>query len=174
MELKNDYIHFNLENAELIDALKSNQTLTYDYLQPVFAVLDFINESDFEIEGENKQDVIDVFQIGYEYLYDTFETIKNILEENFQDEIESLIKMDQNLYLYLRVDEIDSILEGKNQVLAGLIDTLSTTFEYKTDLNKKAVEMIETEIDKATKTMEEVTTPDQFMDFADSLGIDLI
>lgn len=174
MNIKEDYIHFILENNDILSELKSKKTITYDLLEPVLDVMDHLVEVDLQVEGEKDSDVEDAFKMGFHYLYSRIDLIKRFLLENFNDEIEELIKYDQNVYLYLKVDELDTILEEKNQMISSLLDHLYSTIEYRNKIDKKAEALIEEEIDKALSLTDESLTPDIFMDFADSLDIELL
>ena len=174
MDVKEDYIHFNIENQEIIEALENNKTLTYDLLHPVFLVLDYFVKEDGKIDGEDKETIEDVFSIGYHYLYSSIDTIKRFLEENFDDDIDELLEYDKNIYLYLRTDELDSIFEEKNELLTALLDNLSSTIEYRKQIDKKQFQAIDDELQKAASKTEQITMSDQFIDFADFLGLDII
>jgi len=174
MTMKDDYINFLLENNLLIERLKNESTLTYDLLEPIIEVMNFISDHDFEIDGESKNDCEDIFQIGFQFLYQEIENVKRILEENFEDEIDDLIEFDQNLYLYIKLDDIDSLLNESNEVISNLLETIQQTFEYRKIIDDNASNMIEEEIEKAQASLDEPMTSDMFMDFADTLGIELI
>jgi len=174
MTLKEDYINFSLENNYIISKLKEEGTLTYDLLEPVVEVLNFIVSKDMEIKGETEEDVIDVFSNGFHYLYQELDHIKRILNENFDDDIDEFIEYDQNMYLYLKLDEVDTLIEESSEIISGLLDKIGSTFEYRKKLDDTASEMIETEMDKALMDNDCSLTADMFMDLADNLGISLI
>ena len=174
MDLKEDYIHFNIENNYILEPLEKKVTLTYDLLHPVFVVLNHFVEKDMKIEGEEQETIEDIFSIGFHYLYSCIDHIKRFLEESFNDDVDELIDYDLNLYLYLRTDELDTIFEEKNELLSSLLDHLNSTLVYRKKLTKTQVRQIEDELDKQSKKTEEITTSDQFIDFADFLGLELL
>ena len=139
MDIKEDYIHFNIENNPIIEALRDIKTITYDLLHPVFVVLDYFIEKNMNIEGEDKETVEDIFSIGFHYLYSCLDHIKRFLQENFNDDLDELIDYDQNIYLYLRTDELDTIFEEKNGLLSELLDQLNSTIVYRKKLDKTAL-----------------------------------
>lgn len=174
MDIKQDYIHFCLENNEIIEELKSNNTLTYDFLHPIFIVLDHAMKNNLHIEGQDDNDVLDMFSIGFHYLFGEFDNIKRILNENYNEDIDELIENDQTLYLYLRADEIDTLLDSENEMVSAIIDRLLEALEYHKKLDKKTRELIEEELDKAQQKSDETTVTEQFIDFADILDLDII
>ena len=174
MNIKEDYIHFNLENDDILSEIKSKKTMTYDLLEPVVDVLNHLVSVDLKVEGEKDGDVLDVFNIGFRYLYASVDHIRRFLDENFNDDMSELIEYDQNIYLYLRVDELDTLLEEKDQMISSLLDHIDSTIRYKNKIDRNAIDLIEKEIEKALSNTDEVLTSDMFMDFADSLGLELI
>ncbi len=174
MDLKEDYIHFNIENNYILEPLEKKVTLTYDLLHPVFVVLNHFVEKDMKIEGEDKETIEDIFSIGFHYLYSCLDHIKRFLEESFNDDVDELLDYDLNLYLYLRTDELDTIFEEKNELLSTLLDHLNSTIVYRKKLTKSQVNQIEDELEKQSKKTEEITISDQFIDFADFLELDLL
>ena len=100
--------------------------------------------------------------------------ISKKLNENFDEDIEELVKYDQNLYLYLRADEIDTLLDSENDMVSAIIDRISESLEYHKHLDKKTIELIEEELEKAQSESDDFTTTEQFLDFVDILGLDLI
>lgn len=174
MTVQEDYIHFLLENKDIISELKEHNTLTYDLLDPIFKVLDFFNEVDMNVSGEDKADITDIFQIGFHYIYSCMDHIKRILVENFDEEIEEFIEHDKNMYLYLKVDEIDTMYDGKNEFISAMLDQLTTTFEYRKKFDDNNVDQVEVELNKAIEELDgERTTTDIFIDLADELNLEL-
>ena len=174
MNLRDDYINFCLENNYIIDELKNKSAMTYDLLFPVFEVLDYLVGKNLKVEGEEIDDVEDCFSIGFRYLYASFDHIKRILEENFNDNMDELLEYDHNLYYYLRVDEVDTFLNESDEMISAILEHLTSSFEYRKPLDDKAAESIEKELEKAHQLISEEETPDIFVDLADALGIDLI
>jgi len=174
MDFKEDYIHFTIENKDILDGLKNESTLTYDLIEPVIMVLDHLIEIDFKVEGEDRDTLEDIFNIGFHYLYDLVTDIRRILEESFDDELDELLEYDTNLYLYLRCDELDSIFEGKNETISSLLDNLENSFVYKRTFNDSQVELIEQALSDSLSQTEEVTISDEFLDYCDFFNLEII
>jgi len=174
MDFKDDYIHFQIENKDILEELKNESTLTYDLIEPVIMVLDHLIEINFEVEGETKDTLEDIFNIGFHYLYDLVTDIRRILEDSFDDEIDELIDFDSNLYLYLRCDELDSIFEGKNETISSILDNLENSFVYKRKFNDSQTELIEQTLSDSMSQTEEITISDEFLDYCDFFHLDII
>lgn len=174
MDIKQDYVHFCLENNDLLNELKTKKTLTYDFLLPVIMVLDYSVEKNLHIEGQEDGDVLDMFSIGFHYLYNAVDNIKRVLNENFNEDIDELLEYDQELYLYLRADEIDTMVDSENDMISAIIDRLLETLEYHKHLDKNTKKLIEEEFEKAQDKSMDTTTTEQFIDFADILDLDII
>lgn len=174
MDIKQDYVHFCLENNELINELKRKKTLTYDFLNPVFVVMDYLASKNLHVDGEDDKDVLDVFSIGFRHLFNAVDIIKRILKENYDEDIDELAKYDQNLYLYLRADELDTLLDQENEMISAILDRLLEYLEYHKHLDKTTLKAIEDELEKAATSTDDYTVTDQFLDFADVLDLDII
>ena len=173
MNLKEDYINFSLENNDIFEELKNRNSMTYDLMYPVIEVLNDLVSKNLVVEGEDPKDVEDCFSVGFRYLYSSVYHIKRILSENFNDDFDELLKFDENLYLYLRIDEIDTFLNESDEMISAILEHLTSSFEYRKSLDKKAIESIEKEIERAHEIMDDEETPDMFIDLADALGIEL-
>ncbi|MCB9498479.1 MAG: hypothetical protein H6687_01135 [Bacillales bacterium] len=174
MDKKTDYIYFLKENSDLLGELKEHITLTYDLFHPIIIVLNYFVEHNMEIEDLSKKDAEDIFSIGYYYLFNNLDTVKNILANNFAMDIEDLVSFDENLYLILRTDETDSITEEKNPILAKILDQLYLMTERRQKVSPSLMENIENEIEDAIKETEEPFTSDYFTDIAEALDLELI
>jgi len=169
-----DYIYFLKENNDLIEELKEHETLTFDFLNPFFLVLDYFIDHQMKIEDLSKEEAEDIFSSGFYFLYNAFGLINSSLNDNFDGDIESLIGFDENIYLLLRCDEINTLVEGKNATISGILDQLYSSLEYKTHMKDSAIDMIEEQIDKATSKGDEETISDNFTDIAETLGISIL
>lgn len=174
MDFKEDYVHFTIENSDILDSLKDESTLTYDLIEPVILVLNHLIEIDFENKDVPRSNLEDIFNIGFHYLYDLVENIRRILEDSFDGEMDELIDYDQNLYLYLRSDEIDSIFEGHNETISSILDNLENSFVYKRKFNDEQVELIEQALEDSESQTEEVTISEEFLDYCDFFKLDII
>ena len=108
-----DYASFKKTNEKLLDYLLSKNSLIIARFKYVLLVVDHLFN---QVVKENKKlslDEEEMFEIGYQYLFDRFNTINLLKEHNFNNNLE---KMEQfaksiNLLFYIEdfIDEIDSI-----------------------------------------------------------------
>ena len=135
-----DYASWKKANIDIIEKLIGKKSNIISRFRYVLAVVDYLFE---QVVNENKKlslDEEEVFEIGYQYLFDRFNTIFMIAEhvfENNYDEMEKLAKT-INLLFYIIdfIDEVDS-LEGDHKA------------EHKkfADLENKVMESIEAKIE---------------------------
>lgn len=134
----NDYASWLIENEELINFLKDNQTQLYDRYEYVFLVIDYI----YHLKVEHKEfdeDHHKIFSIGFHYLFTQFESIKLILENNFDGNLKELISFDRSLVLFLWANEIqediyDSLEDEATELIKPFKEIENKIFEY---LSKK-------------------------------------
>ena len=166
MNLDHDYNCFIKESQSLLSELREHETMTFDLFVPVLMVLEYIKQNDFEIEDLTQEEVEELFSIGYTYLYDSINVIKNLLNDAFDGDIEELVDFDENIYLLTRVN--DSELD-------------SSISDYLYDLTSKKELLSEDKIENIEKALEELSdnetlyaTTDRFADILDALGISLL
>ena len=113
-----DYASFKKSNEKLLDYLLSKNSLIIARFKYVLLVVDHLFN---QVVKENKKlslDEEEMFEIGYQYLFDRFNTINLLKEHTFDNNLE---KMEQfaksiNLLFYIQdfTDEIDS-LDGEHK-----------------------------------------------------------
>lgn len=113
-----DYASFKKTNEKLLDYLLSKNSLIIARFKYVLLVVDYLFE---KVVKENKKlslDEEEMFEVGYQYLFDRFNTINLLKEHTFDNNLE---KMEQfaksiNLLFYIEdfIDEIDS-LDGEHK-----------------------------------------------------------
>ena len=109
-----DYASFKKTNEKLLEHLLSKNSLIIARFKYVLLVVDYLFE---KVVKENKKLTLDeeeMFEVGYQYLFDRFNTI-NLLREHTLEKMESLAKS-INLLFYIEdfIDEIDS-LDGEHK-----------------------------------------------------------
>ena len=112
-----DYASWKKTNQKTIDFLLEKKSLIIARFKYVLLVVDYLFTKRTQ---ENKQldlDEEEIFEVGYSYLFDRFNTITLICEHEFDN---SYVKMEHyaktiNLLLYIDdfIDEIDS-MEGEH------------------------------------------------------------
>ena len=136
-----DYASFKKTNEKLLEYLLSKNSLIIARFKYVLLVVDFLFE---KVAKDNKKLTLDeeeMFEVGYLYLFDRFNTIQLLSEHVFNnnyDEMEKLAKT-INLLFYITdfLDEIDS-LDGEHKAehkkFATLEDEVMRSIEAKIEL----------------------------------------
>lgn len=174
MDKIEDYKWFLKENEEIIDEFREHTTMTYDLFHPIILVLNHFIDHVMHLDGTEDKDVDKLFSEGFSFLYNALDNIKTIIRDNFDDDIEEAIKYDSNIYELLRIDELDTIYEGRNELISQILDQLFLTIENRELMNSITSEKIEEVIEKEYNDLEDLSTPDRFIEIADILGIDLL
>ena len=174
MNIKNDYISFVIENKDLLEFLKKEAELTYDLIHPTILVLDYFVEQKMNIKDLTISEAESLFQIGFNYLYDSINLIKSIVNDNFDNDFNALKKYDENIYLLLRVDAMDSIFESQNEMISTVLDQLYNLIEKEIPVTNEIILNIEEILDKEMMNTEEVPTNDMFLDIAEELDLEII
>jgi hypothetical protein len=162
------------ENDYLLEELKEHVSLTYDLLFPVILVLDEIVSKDFKISDLSKNEATDLFNEGYDYLYNSLDIIKSFLDKTFENNTHELLAYDKNVYETIKLEELDSILENKNEDLSNTINLLYQSVEQKRILAQEEIEYIDKLVDSLLKEEDYLPIPDKYIEIADELGLDLL
>jgi len=133
-----DYASFKKANEKIINYLVKKQSKIIARFKYVLLVVDHLFNQVVYEKQKLSLDEEEMFEVGYQYLFDRFNTItlicEHIFENNF-DKMEHLAKS-INLLLYISdfIDEIDS-LDGEHkkehQQFADLEDTIMQYIEAK-------------------------------------------
>ena len=174
MDKTQDYIYFIKENSYLLEELKEHISLTYDSLFPVLIVLDEIISKEFKISDLSKAEAEELFDEGYDYLYNSLDIIKSFLSRTFEDNVHELLTYDQNIYETIKLEELDSVVEGQNQDLSNTINLLYQSVETKRILGKEEIDYINKLVEDITSSINYLPTPDRFIEIADELSLDLL
>ena len=174
MDKTQDYIYFLKENAYLLEELREHVSLTYDLLFPVIIVLDEIVSKDFNISDLSKSEAEELFNEGYEYLYNSIDIVKSFLENTFEDNTHELLAYDKNVFETIKLEELDSILENKNETLSNTITLLYQSVEQKRNLAQEEINYIDKLVDDILKDEDYLPIPDKYIEIADELGLDLL
>lgn len=172
MDKINDYIYFLKENNDIFSELEEHVTLAYDLFHPTILVLNYFVEKKMKVQDLSKSEAEDIFSIGYYYLFNSIQTIKEILNENFNHDIEEMISFDEHIYLILKIENILESVES--ETLSQIEDQLRRLIEFRKQITEEAVESVENEIEKVLNIEEVQTTSDYFVDIAEALDIEVI
>ena len=136
-----DYASWKKTNLKLIDYLVEKKSKIIARFRYVLAVVDYLFD---QVVYENKTlnvDEEEMFEVGYMYLYDRFNTIQLLCEHVFNNNYDHMEKFAKtiNLLFYITdfIDEIDS-LDGEHKTehkkFADLEDEVMRSIEAKIEL----------------------------------------
>lgn len=113
-----DYASWRKTNNELLTKLINNKSLIIARFKYVIAVVDYLFD---QVTSQNHQldnSESEMFEVGYQYIFDRFMTINMILEKVFANSFDEMEKLAKSINLLLYIidfeDEIDS-LEGEHK-----------------------------------------------------------
>lgn len=166
-----------MENHEVIEIFKKNNSVIYDRIEPVYTVLNHIY--DLLVEEKNLEDDLDViFNAGFNYLYVQFETIKIYYDKLFQSNCDDFLKYSEMvlylLYIYdIRSDmennDIDSDITELNELetcIENMIIERSNDFDYFKNKMNETLKVV-----FSIMNYDYVSIVDIFVEIAESLGI---
>lgn len=123
-----DYLSWKKENYELISALVKNKSKTIQRFSPVIAVVDYLSEMK---EKENlSEDEELIFSSGFDYIYDQFQIIETLLENNFNNDIKEMEKYGQTINLLLYANDFKAELKNYNIADKKLSELIDKLYEY--------------------------------------------
>ena len=174
MDKTQDYMYFMKENSYLFNELKEHISMTYDMFFPVILVLDELIAKDFNISDLSKKEAEELFDEGYDYLYNSLDIVKSFLEGIFEDNVHELLAYDQNVYETIKLEELDSVIAEKDEDLSNTIDLLYQSIETRRNLGIEETEYIDKLVDKILKEYDYLPIADRYIEIADELGLELL
>ena len=106
MDIYEDYAAWKKENHNLIYSLISKKSKAIARFSCVLAVIDYLYEK--HINGKKfSEDEEIIFSTGFDYVYDQFMMIANILESDFNNDIEEMEKCSQTINLLLYIEDFE-------------------------------------------------------------------
>ena len=174
-----DFANWKLENIEILERFKTNRSLLYDRLEPVYVVLNHTYEKAVENEDLN-EDYQTIFHVGLNYLHTQFEVIRIYYEKLFESDCE-LFESYTPLVGYLLFisdfrtdleeyeDQLDcSDLSDVETLIENMIAERDDRFSYAAERLNKVVDDIVSQLD-----FEYIGIIDIFVEIADNLKLDL-
>ena len=104
-----DYEAWKRENNELITTLVKKQSKTIQRFSPVLAVVDYLYEQNQK--GTLSEDEELIFSTGFDYIYDQFQIIQSLLEDNFNNDYDEMEKYGQTINLLLYINDFEAELK---------------------------------------------------------------
>lgn len=133
-----DYASWRKSNDKLLTYLINNKSLIIARFKYVIAVVDYLFDKVINEKYELDNNENEMFEVGYQYIFDRFMTINLLLEKVFDNKMEEMEKFAKEINLLLYIidfeDEIDS-LEGnhkkEHERFASLEDEIMQLIEHK-------------------------------------------
>lgn len=172
-----DYASWKMENYEMIEQFKKNGNPIYERLEPVYVVLEHIYEiacSDEELD----EDLENIFNIGFQYLYSQLNITKIYFENLFKSDCDGFDEYSEMVLFLLYIIDLRTDLESHD--LDSDLDVLNNTetyienmvmerrqdFDYVRDMMNEAIKEVFSVTD-----YDYVSIVDIYVEIAENLGI---
>jgi hypothetical protein len=172
-----DYASWKIENHKVIETFKTNHSVIYERLEPVYVVLEHIFNLAVNHE-EVDEDLETIFHVGFNYLNSQFEIIKIYFETLFQSKCDEFTNY-SNLILYLLFifdiksdlenNQIDSNIPELNELetlIENMIMERSENFDYINDKTNETLKIV-----YGKMNYEYVSIIDIFVEIAENLDL---
>lgn len=172
-----DYASWKIENHEVIDIFKTNHSIIFERLEPVYVVLEHIFDLAVNHE-EVDEDLETIFHVGFNYLNAQFDIIKIYFETLFQSKCDDFANY-SNLILYLLFifdiksdlenNKIDSNISELNELetmIENMIMERTENFEYINDKMNETLKIVYSKMN-----YEYVSIIDIFVEIAENLNL---
>lgn len=133
MDIYEDYASWKKENSHLIQTLVSKKSKAIVRFSCVIAVVDYLYHR--HIDGKKlSEDEEVIFSTGFDYIYDSFMMIDNILQSDFNGDIDLMEGCSQTINLLLYINDFESeISSSGNEDLKKELKKLSNLDEKVND-----------------------------------------
>jgi hypothetical protein len=174
-----DFVNWKLDNIEVLERFKHNDSFIYDRLEPVYAVLNHIYELAIE-NGHIDEEMETIFQVGLNYLYTQFEVIKVYWEKLFHSNCQAFETFTPLVGYLLFIADFRSDLEEIEEsidfselndvetLIENMIAEQREEFDYAADKLNIAIHKIVENLE-----FEYVSIIDIFVEIAENLHIKL-
>lgn len=172
-----DYASWKLENHDILKQFKDNDSLIYERLEPVYAVINHIYDSVCSEEGLD-EDLEHIFEIGFNYLDRRFNVIRIYFETLFKSNCDDFNDYTEMVYYLIYLADLKEDLESHGyDPNMDELDYVETTIEnmimerrkdflYIKDLLNSKLQSVFDKID-----YEYVNIIDIYVEIAENLGI---
>lgn len=116
-----DFLSYIQENDSIITFLEDNHSILNDFVEPVIKTLNYLNKQKISEGSELNHEDFDIFQFGFEYLFENVEQIKLYLEGFNQD---FLLLEEKSFYIKMvfQLEELKLELEKKSDIDATTME----------------------------------------------------
>lgn len=124
MDFYNDYLNFKEEKYELIEFLVNSNSNIIVRFKHVLAVIDFIYERHCAEVKLNTEDE-NIFQTGFNYVFDRFNLIELMLSKIFNNNKEEMELFSKTINIILYVNDFKDEVENFDRDTKEQLDDLS-------------------------------------------------
>lgn len=173
----NDYANWKLENEQILFDLLENKSDIISKFKHVYDVLEELHEEGVANEGELNDDEEQIFESGFEYIFNEIENIKTILSAYFEDDFKQMEKHSELVNLLLYANDFESELLGLEDVKEEDREALGNFIDKVTEIIKEKgepTEALHNELDKILMKIfgeSYYGVNEIFLDIADEMGI---
>lgn len=172
-----DYASWKIENLTVIEEFKTNGSVIYERLEPVYAVLEHIFDLAVN-QQEIDEDLETIFHIGFNYLNSQFDIVKIYFETLFQSNCDDFGKYSNLIIFLLFIFDIRSDLEN-NKISSDIseLNELETLIENMIMERTENFDYIKHKMNETLKIVygkmnyEYVSIIDIFVEIAENLNI---
>lgn len=107
MDIYEDYASWKKENSTLIQTLVKNHSKAIKRFACVLAVVDYLYDRHQKGKKLSEDEEV-IFSTGFDYVYDSFMMIDNILQSDFNGDISEMEKCSQTINLLLYISDFES------------------------------------------------------------------
>ena len=107
MNIYEDYASWKKENSNLIQTLVKNKSKSIQRFACVLAVVDYLYDRKQKGKKLSSDEEV-IFSSGFDYVYDSFMMIDNILQSDFNGDINEMEKCAQTVNLLLYINDFES------------------------------------------------------------------
>lgn len=175
-----EYNQWLKENQNFILHLKKHDSSLYSRVAPIYEVLNFLSVESTENGIELTEDLLKIYQVGFEYLHSQVSTCKLYLDKEFGHNLHNFIEYDRVvgyiLYLEdLRYELEENNLEVNEKTLNDLMDYLERILVKKEGVPDNAQLYVDSEVHKIADVdhFNFSSIIDIFVEIAETLGIDI-
>lgn len=102
------------ENAHFYEHLRMHDSILYNRFLPVYEVLRYLYEEELQNYESADEDVLKIFQVGFEYLHSQVNICKIYLEKVFNNDIHELLEYEQIINYVLYIEDLQYELNENN------------------------------------------------------------
>lgn len=174
------FASWDKENREFIEELHEHQSILYDRLYPVYAVLETISKQSVTGDIEVNDDIDKIISVGLEFLHDQVDTCKLYIDTKFKGDFHEFLAYDQVVNAMFFIDDLkyefaEKSIDYDREYLEKFEDELEEFMNKKKTLGPDMNLYIDDKLSKVTdnQDIDLYGIVDIFTDIADTLGLDL-